>query len=161
MDRLDAFWSEVEQKGLVESPFDVFGLSSLLGTMNTVMRGIPSFFTPNLAALRGTKASVGVEAASYYSTEPLRQTLEELIDWQYLCDCKDPPDRRRGQRVHWPDALLRHPQRAPRRRARDGLRRAAAGFGAIRIDGHRTGDGGIYSNTPIEAVLDDSRGATR
>jgi predicted acylesterase/phospholipase RssA len=28
-------------------------------------------------------------------------------------------------------------------------------FGAIRIDGEPYWDGGIYSNTPIEAVLDD------
>ena len=28
-------------------------------------------------------------------------------------------------------------------------------FGAVRIDGEPYWDGGIYSNTPIEAVLDD------
>src|SRR6202008_4333697 len=71
MQRLDEFWSEVEQQ-TTPSPFDWLGLGGMLGTMTTVMRGIPSFFTPNLAALRGSKAEVGIEAASYYSTAPLR-----------------------------------------------------------------------------------------
>src|SRR6201992_77604 len=45
MKRLNAFWSQVEQPG-TPNPFDFFGLSGALGTMNTIMRGIPSFFTP-------------------------------------------------------------------------------------------------------------------
>jgi NTE family protein len=155
MDRLDRFWSEVEQKGLVESPFDVFGLSSLLGTMTTVMRGIPSFFTPNLAALRGTRATVGVEAASYYSTAPLRRTLDELIDWQYLCDCKT---RLTVGAVNACTGQMRY---FDTRNERLGVEHVMASgalppaFGAIRIDGQPYWDGGIYSNTPIEAVLDD------
>ncbi|MEO6743721.1 MAG: patatin-like phospholipase family protein [Caldimonas sp.] len=155
MDRLNTFWNEVEQKGLVESPFDVFGLSSLLGTMNTVMRGIPSFFTPNLAALRGTKAAVGVEAASYYSTAPLRQTLEDLIDWQYLCDCKT---RLTVGAVNAVSGQMRYFDTRNERLGVDHVMASGAlppAFGAIRIDGQPYWDGGIYSNTPIEAVLDD------
>ncbi len=48
------------------------------------MRGIPAFFAPNVAALRGAHAAVGVEAAAYYSTEPLRETLSELVDFASL-----------------------------------------------------------------------------
>ena len=61
MARLNTFWNQVEQQS-TPSPFDILGLNRMLGTMNTVLRGIPSFFTPNLAALRGQKAEVGIEA---------------------------------------------------------------------------------------------------
>ena len=63
------------------------------------MRGIPSFFTPNLAAWRGTTAASASRAASYYSTAPLRETLADLIDCDYLCDVQTAADGRRGQRV--------------------------------------------------------------
>src|SRR5689334_14046799 len=88
LDRLHAFWDEMEQANVVAHPFDFFGLGGMLGTLATVMRGIPSFFSPNLAIWQGTRAPLGVEAASYYSTAPLRDTLERLIDWDYLCDCR-------------------------------------------------------------------------
>src|SRR5947209_11797038 len=51
LDRLHRFWDEVEQKGYGPSPLDPFGIAATLGTMSTVLRGIPSFFTPNLFAL--------------------------------------------------------------------------------------------------------------
>ena len=155
LERLNTFWNEVEQKALVENPFDVFGLANLFGTMTTVMRGIPSFFTPNLAALRGTKAPVGVEAASYYSTAPLRRTLEELIDWRYLCDCKT---RLTVGAVNACTGQMRYFDTRNEKLGVDHVMASGAlppAFGAIRIDGQPYWDGGIYSNTPIEAVLDD------
>ena len=51
-------------------------------------RGIPDFFTPNLHALRGSTAALGVESAAYYSTAPLRETLNALVDFDYLCECR-------------------------------------------------------------------------
>ena len=155
LERLNAFWNEVEQKQLASNPFDLFGLANLFGTMTTVMRGIPSFFTPNLAALRGTKAAVGVEAASYYSTAPLRRTLEDLIDWQYLCDCKT---RLTVGAVNACSGQMRYFDTRNEKLGVDHVMASGAlppAFGAIRIDGQPYWDGGIYSNTPIEAVLDD------
>ena len=63
LDRLHGFWAQVEQKGFGPSPLDPFGIAATLGTMSTVLRGIPSFFTPNLFALRGTKAYAPALAA--------------------------------------------------------------------------------------------------
>ena len=123
--------------------------------MTTVMRGIPSFFTPNLAALRGTRATVGVEAASYYSTAPLRRTLDELIDWQYLCDCRT---RLTVGAVNVCSGQMRYFDTRTEPLGVDHVMASGAlppAFGAVRIDGEPYWDGGIYSNTPIEAVLDD------
>jgi NTE family protein len=155
LEHLNAFWDQVEQKGFGASALDPFGLASMMGTMSTVLRGIPSFFTPNLGALRGTKAESPVEQASYYSTAPLRETLQELIDWKYLCDCKT---RLTVGAVNVCSGAMRYFDTRQEALAVEHVMASGAlppAFGAVRIDGEPYWDGGIYSNTPIEAVLDD------
>ncbi len=153
--RLNAFWGQVEQKGFGPSPLDPFGVAAMLGMMNTVLRGIPSFFTPNLAALRGIRAESSVEDASYYSTAPLRETLQELIDWRYLCDCST---RLTVGAVNVCSGAMRYFDTREENLSVEHVMASGAlppAFGAVRIDGEPYWDGGIYSNTPIEAVLDD------
>jgi len=155
LDRLHAFWQQVEQQGAIASVFDPFGVGPMLGTMTTVMRGIPSFFTPNLLAWRGARAAAGVEQAAYYSTAPLRATLDELIDWEYLCDCRT---RLTVGAVNVCSGRMRYFDSRKEPLGVDHVMASGAlppAFGAIRIDGEPYWDGGIYSNTPIEAVLDD------
>ena len=155
LDRLHRFWDQVEQKGFGPSPLDPFGIAATLGAMNTVLRGIPSFFTPNLLALRGTRAPASVEQASYYSTAPLRETLHELIDWKYLCDCKT---RLTVGAVNVCTGAMRYFDTREEPLGVDHVMASGAlppAFGAVRIDGEPYWDGGLYSNTPIEAVLDD------
>src|SRR6476620_8364721 len=155
LDRLNGFWDQVEQKGFGPSPLDPFGIAAMLGTMSTVLRGIPSFFTPNLFALRGTKAETVVENASYYSTAPLRETLDELIDWKYLCDCRT---RLTVGAVNVCTGQMRYFDTREEPLSVDHVMASGAlppAFGAVRIEGEPYWDGGIYSNTPIEAVLDD------
>ena len=128
----------------------------MLGTMTTVMRGIPSFFTPNLAALRGAKAAVGIEAASYYSTAPLRaDARRRWSTGDYLCDCHT---RLTVGAVNACSGEMRYFDTAEEPLGVDHVMASGAlppAFGAVRIDGEPYWDGGIYSNTPIEAVLDD------
>ena len=155
MERLDRFWHEVEQHATAATPFDWLGLAPALGTLATVFRGIPSFFTPNLAALRGAKAEVGIEAASYYSTAPLRLTLDELVDWSYLSACHT---RLTVGAVNALSGEMRYFDSKKEPLVADHVMASGAlppAFGAVRIDGQPYWDGGIYSNTPIEAVLDD------
>src|SRR6516225_10037400 len=40
LDRLNAFWSQLEQQALIGAALDPFGVGAMLGTMTTVMRGI-------------------------------------------------------------------------------------------------------------------------
>ena len=155
MDRLDAFWRHVEQPATIAGPLEWLGLGNWLGNMTTVMRGIPAFFEPNAAALRGTRANVGVEAASYYSTEPLRKTLGDLVDFAGL---RDGPTRLTVGAVNACSGAMRY---FDSRNETLGVEHVMASgalppaFPAVRIDGEPYWDGGIYSNTPIEAVLDD------
>src|SRR5450755_1344080 len=144
LDRLNDFWSRVEQKGFGASALDPFGVANMLGTMNTVLRGIPSFFTPNVAALRGIRAEARVEEASYYSTAPLRETLQELIDWKYLCDCKT---RLNVGAVNVCSGAMRYFDTREEQLAVEHVMASGAlppAFGAVRIDGEPYWDGGIY-----------------
>ena len=155
LERLHAFWDQMAPASASSQLPDWFGLGNTMANLTTVMRGIPNFFTPNLHALRGSTAELGVESAAYYSTAPLRATLNSLVDFDYLCECRT---RMTVGAVNVCSGAMRYfdtrnePLNADHVMASGALPPA---FGAIRIDDQPYWDGGIYSNTPIEAVLDD------
>jgi NTE family protein len=153
--RLQAFWSQVEQR----TPFaaaDWFGIGRAWGHLATVSHGIPAFFEPNTAALHGPHVRVGVDRAAYYCTEPLRKTLAPLLDFEHL---QNGPTRLTVGAVNACSGAMRY---FDSREEALGLAHVMASgalppaFPAVRIDGQPYWDGGIYSNTPIEAVLDDN-----
>ena len=156
MNRLNTFWRHVELPARLAESFDWLGIGKLMATMTTVMRGIPAFFEPNPAALRGTRASVGVEQAAYYSTMPLRRTLGELIDFDLLGHSGT---RLTAGAVNASTGAMRYFDSRKEVVTVEHLMASGASppaFPAVRIDGHPYWDGGLYSNTPIEAVLDDN-----
>jgi NTE family protein len=140
--RLRELWRRFEQR----NPFADFW---------TLLQGIPGFFSPRVPAWGGLQAKVGLDAASYYSTAPLRETLGFARRPGGARRGAPAAHGRRGEREERHDALLRQPRCGAGPRPSDGLGRAAAGFPAIRVDGEAYWDGGLYSNTPLEAVLDD------
>ena len=155
VERLNAFWSHVESPASIAGPLDWLGMGNLVGNMTTVMRGIPAFFEPSVVALRGAQAVVGVEKAAYYSTEPLRETLGHLVDFDSL---RDGPTRLTVGAVNAVTGAMRYFDSRKEAIAVEHVMASGAlppAFPAIRIDGHPYWDGGIYSNTPIEAVLED------
>src|SRR5207245_1872289 len=155
-DRLREFWAKMESNGTQFDLLRLFtGLPNASANLATVTSGIPAFFTPHLPAWLGSHVPLGVEAAAYYTTAPLRETLSGLIDLEHInarhirltvgavnvrngemryFDSRDEP-------VHL-DHVIASGALPP-------------AFPAVRIDGDPYWDGGIYSNTPIEAVLDD------
>lgn len=155
MERLDAFWSLMQSHTPAWPALDWLGLANWASNLTTVMRGLPDFFTPNLHAWRGPNAALGVEASAYYSTAPLRGTLEQLVDVDYLCECRT---RMTVGAVNAVTGQMRYFDTRKERLTLDHVMASGAlppAFGAVRIDGQPYWDGGIYSNTPIEAVLDD------
>jgi len=155
LQRLHAFWDKVEQGSPTDGLRMWPGLGNLFANLNTVSRGIPNFFTPNPASWAGTQAQVGVEAASYYSTAPLHDTLQSLVEFDLLAQCRTRLTvgavNVRSGRMHYFDS--RDTRLGPEHVMASGALPPA--FPAIRVDGEPYWDGGIYSNTPIEAVLDD------
>jgi len=153
--RLHGFWDQMQSALGSTAAFDWMGLGNTAANLATVWRGIPNFFTPNLHALRGSAAPLGVESAAYYSTAPLRETLLELVDFDYLCECRT---RMTVGAVNVVSGAMRYFDTRKERLSVEHVMASGAlppAFGAIRIDGEPYWDGGIYSNTPIEAVLDD------
>jgi len=140
--RLREFWKRVAQ----DSPF---------ATLATFTRGIPAFFVPRALPWGGAQARVGLDEASYYSTAPLRQTLASLVDEEVL-NLKKP--RLTVGAVNVRTSRMRYFDSRDERLGLEHVMASGAlppAFPAIRIDGEPYWDGGVYSNTPIEAVLDD------
>ena len=80
--RLREFWDSVARKSSLDQfwPTAIFGNS--LANLSTIMSGIPGFFAPNPQAFWGPAVPLGVDKASFYTTDPLRETLSRLVDFE-------------------------------------------------------------------------------
>jgi len=154
LERLHAFWTSVEQRG-IGLPELGPGVANLLANLMTVTQGVPTFFSPNPAAWFGQHVPLGVDAASYYTTEPLRETLVRLVDFIYLNGGRT---RLTVGAVNVNDGEMRYFDSREEEIGPDHVMASGAlppAFPAVRVDGQAYWDGGLYSNTPLEAVLDD------
>jgi NTE family protein len=154
--KLQEFWSRITQSSLLAaanaSPF----IAAFAPDAGTIAGGVPGFFEPNPAAWLGAKARLGAEQAAYYSTEPLRHTLRDLTS-PALLNAGSPrltvgaANVQTGE-MHYFDS--RETTLTVRHIMASGALPPA--FPAIRIDGELYWDGGVLSNTPVEAVFDDN-----
>src|SRR4029453_13689551 len=155
-ERMREFWARVEIGATgFEFLHAVTGMPNAMTNLATIFNGIPAFFTPHLPAWLGSHVPLGAEAAAYYTTAPLRETLAGLVDLEYLRACHT---RLTVGAVNVRTGEMRYfdsrdePLDLDHVIASGSLPAAFPGGG---IDGDPYWDGGIYSNTPIEAVLDD------
>jgi NTE family protein len=154
-ERLHEFWTNVEQRAGHALPEIVPGLSSVIANLMTVAQGVPTFFSPNPAAWFWQHTPLGVEAAAYYTTEPLRETLNELVDFTCINSAYT---RLTVGAVNVNTGEMRYFDSREEPICLEHVMASGAlppAFPAVRVDGEPYWDGGIYSNTPIEAVLDD------
>ena len=164
-DRIPAllhFWEKISS-GLVP----VFGIPdgsardlwSEGATLWIAATGVPGFFSPRMPPTKfQPHGSVG--AISYYDTEPLRQTLNEMIDWDYLND-ESPVRLSVGSvsvttgRMHFFDSRG-GPDHC--RISADHVMSSGAlppGFPPVQIGDDWFWDGGVASNAPLQHVLDE------
>jgi NTE family protein len=156
LERLRSFWDK-----MTIDPFEPLAtwaknFGNGLINVGTVTRGVPGFFSPNPLAACGSYAQLGIEQASYYSTQPLKTTLENLVDIDFLNShhtrfSVGAVNANSGQMRYFDNK--KEPLGVEHVMASGALPPA---FPAVRIDGEPYWDGGIYSNTPIELVLDDN-----
>ena len=155
LDRLKAFWGRVEHGGLPGLAASVPGFGNQFANFMTMMRGVDGFFTPNPLAFASAAWPLGAEQAGYYRTDPLKDTLTGLVDFDLInngpCRLTVGAANVRTAAMHYFDSRdmkfdVRHVM------ASGALPPA---FPPIRIDGELYWDGGILSNTPVEAVFDD------
>jgi NTE family protein len=152
--RLTQFWDGVARHGTATAGW-LPALDNWSRDLAIVTQGIPSFFTPRRESWAGVHARVGPGNAAFYSTEPLRDTLSSLVDFDYLNQKKT---RLTVGTVNVCSGRMRYftNRDAPMDIAH--VMASAAfppGFPSVQVDGESYWDGGIYSNTPLEAVLDD------
>jgi NTE family protein len=156
LDRLREFWRLVEWH-------DPLGIARMVpswvagpfSNLDTIARGVAGFFEPNPLALLGARAPVGLDQAAFYRTAPLRDTLARLVDFDRIAAG---PMRLTVGAVNARTGAMRYFDSRKDTLAPEHVMASGAlppAFPAVRIDGEPYWDGGIYSNTPVEAVLDD------
>ena len=153
--RLREFWDKVRLAPSV-APMAGPWASHWYANLATTIGGIPGFFMPRVVPWGGIYAPLGVTAASWYRTEPLQDTLSNLLDLEFLSQNKP---RLTVGAVGVTSGELEY---FDSRGTPIGLEHVMASgalppaFPAVRVGGAPYWDGGIYSNTPIERVLDDA-----
>jgi NTE family protein len=155
MDRLREFWKRVEHSPSL-SNFMPAWMAATARNAAAVASGVPSFFQPQPAAFLSPHIPLGPDAAGYYTTRPLMETLEELIDFDQL----NSGDVRLtvGASKVSNSEMVYFDSRDMTIDVRHIMASGALppAFPAIRIDGELYWDGGILSNTPVEVVFDDN-----
>ncbi len=155
MTRLADFWQRVEHGPFHQALAGLPLFGGLATTWLTMAGGLQNFFSPNPLAFVSHHASLGAETAGFYSTAPLGATLNELVDFARI--------NRHATRLTVGAANVRTSEMRyfdSRDMPLDARHVMASGalppaFPAVRIDGDLYWDGGILSNTPVEAVFDD------
>ena len=157
LERLHAFWDVLRWRSpLAALPFELGALNPL-ASLSIMANGVPGFFAPNPASWFGLKTPLGVERASYYDTAPLAQTLAAHVDFERI-NRGNGAMRLTVGAVNAKSGAMRYFDSREEKLCAQHIMASGAlppAFPAVRIDGEPYWDGGIYSNTPIEAVLDD------
>jgi NTE family protein len=156
IENLKAFWARVRHPAAVTAFSALPFLGSTFAAMNTITSGLPGFFTPNPTAFMGPKMPLGADNAGYYSTAPLEKTLTHLVNPDLFADQK--PRLTIGAASVSTGEMRYFDSRDDTLTIRHIMASGALppSFPAIRIDGELYWDGGILSNTPVEAVFDDA-----
>jgi NTE family protein len=161
IERLRAFWDKASSRVPFPAPFaDGWGrrIFNEAAAGIIALTGIPGFFAPRLTppwlALPGSP-----EAISMYDTSPLRETLLELVDFDLL---NNGPMRFSVGAVNVLSGNFTYFDNRERLIGPEHVMASGAlppGFPAVMIDGEPYWDGGIVSNTPLQYVLDERKGA--
>lgn len=159
-DRLPAlrkFWDGVTRPGwsshLPASPF-----TAAWQTWHTLTSGVPGFFRPRGPQAWDMNRRAPLPELGFYDTTPLAATLRELVDFDRIAAAETRLtlcavnvrsgalalfDNRDGYTRIGPEHVLASGALPP-------------GFAPVQIGKEAFWDGGIYSNTPLDVVLDDA-----
>ncbi len=156
-EHLYEFWARVGQRWFPD-PSAQWPAGSLLARWNalaTMLVGLPGFFAPRW--MHGFPCGMPVcpDSAGIYDTDPLRHSLEELVDFDYL---NDGPMRISVGAVDVESGRIRYFDSAREPLGAEHVLASGAlppAFPAVNIEGRYYWDGGIHSNTPLEWLLAD------
>lgn len=156
IEMLKKFWDTITVSIPVPHlPFD--GMSKLhnfFGAQYALHMGQPGFYKPKLISpLFLSKATP--DQLSFYDTSPLRETLNSVIDFEYLNAghvrlCVGATDLASGEFVFFDSSI--QTIRIEHILATGAL---PPSFPPIEIDGRYYVDGGVYANTPLAKVIEE------
>ncbi len=157
VERLRAFWEMLSSRLLAapivpgEQARSMFNEAS---SAFAAMFGLPGFFEPRVPPAIAFPPGAP-QALSVYGTEPLRKTLEELVDFDLINTGETrlsigATNIRTGNFVYFDN---RQQPIGPEHVMASGA--LPPGFPPIEIDGEHYWDGGLVSNTPLQVVLDE------
>ena len=159
LQRLKQFWHDISFADVIDMrkvPDPARQFNIRLSTIKAVWQGVPGFFTPRIPDLFAANLPVPPETASFYDTSDLEKSLGKLVDFDYL---NSPGGIRLT--MHAMQVTAGKLVTFDNREHTLGIEHVMAsgalppGFPPIRIDGELYWDGGLFSNTPLETVLDD------
>jgi NTE family protein len=158
-ERLREFWNRVSAQAPFVLPAGMDFARPLMNRMaaaSAMLLGISGFFVPRFPAPQFAPQGT-LAALSYYDTEPLRATLEELVDFDRVNSgdvrlSLGSVNARTGESVYFDSES--QPITASHVMASGAL---PPGFPPVEIDGEYYFDGGIMSNTPLQYVAKDFR----
>ncbi len=157
VERLRHFWEMLSSRLLAEPVVPGEQARSFFNEASAsfaAMFGLPGFFEPRVPPAISFPPGAP-EALSVYATQPLRRTIEELVDFDLINSGKTrlsvgAVNIRTGNFAYFdnrqqpigPDHIMASGALPP-------------GFPPIEIDGEFYWDGGLVSNTPLQYVLDE------
>jgi predicted acylesterase/phospholipase RssA len=152
LDRLREFWRRMERNAFWSALPAWTGIADSLSAWATVTTGIPGFFETNARAFLGAHVPLGTDAAGYYSTAPLRKTLNDLVDFDLIN--RNKPRLMVGA-AHVRTSMMRYFDSRDTEIKVEHIMASGAlppAFPAVRIDGELYWDGGILS-TPSRRTI--------
>ncbi|HUO93900.1 MAG TPA: patatin-like phospholipase family protein [Rhizomicrobium sp.] len=157
-ERVREFWNRVSQKiPMLPAGMEMFHpLMHRMSAASVAAFRIPCFFMPRATAPAFARCGT-LGALSYYDTEPLRATLNELVDFD-LINSGDvrlslgAVNVRTGQSRYFDSTI---DTITPSHVMASGALPPA--FPPVEIDGEYYWDGGIMTNTPLAYVMQDYR----
>ena len=159
VERMREFWTRVSAQSPVVLPGQLDLMRPLMNRMaaaSAMVFGIGGFFAPRpIPPYLAPEGSIA--ALSFYNTEPLRATLDELVDFDRVNNGEvrlslGAVNACSGESMYFDSA--RDAISASHVMASGAL---PPGFPPVEIDGEYYFDGGILSNTPLQYVLEDFR----
>ena len=156
LNALSSFWEEITSRlsatPLIAGPWSraIFGETAAATVMTT---GVPGFFTPRWP-MAFSPFSLD-PAISVYDTSPLRDTLQDLVDFDFL---NDSGPRLSVGAVDIETANFAFFDSARMTIGPEHIMASGAlppGFPPVEIDGRFYWDGGLVSNTPLQFVMDN------
>jgi NTE family protein len=152
VERLRAFWDRITAPSSLWPVFSdaIAGDRRRTSSLNALMFGQPGFFAPRPAV----HWLFGATPTSYYDTSALKDTLEQLVDFDRI-NAREirfnvgAVNVRTGNFTNFDNARMTiRPEHVMASGA------LPPGFPAVEIDGECYWDGGLVSNTPLQYVLE-------